>query len=122
MRIIYIIMFAFSVTLTGMADTKTTSQVKARELFDKVFNMVFGPEGSSLSYSVNIIGLYKTQGHVVYKDKKICYEEKRFCAYEDGKVAYMVDKEKKKVDIHDYDDESKDKYLSMFKYDVDNFA
>ena len=80
MRIIYIIMFAFSVTLTGMADTKTTSQVKARELFDKVFNMVFGPEGSSLSYSVNIIGLYKTQGHVVYKDKKICYEEKRFCA------------------------------------------
>ena len=122
MRIIYIIMFAFSVTLTGMSDTKTTSQVKARELFDKVFNMVFGPEGSSLSYSVNIIGLYKTQGHVVYKDKKICYEEKRFCAYEDGKVAYMVDKEKKKVDIHDYDDESKDKYLSMFKYDVDNFA
>ncbi len=122
MRIIYIIMFSFSVTLTGMADTKTTSQMKARELFDKVFNMVFGPEGSSLSYSVNIIGLYKTQGHVVYKDKKICYEEKRFCAYEDGKVAYMVDKEKKKVDIHDYDDESKDKYLSMFKYDVDNFA
>ncbi len=122
MRIIYIIMFAFSVTLTGMADTKTTSQVKARELFDKVFNMVFGPEGSSLSYSVNIIGLYKTQGHVVYKDKKICYEEKRFCAYEDGKVAYMVDKEKKKVDIHDFNDESKDKYLSMFKYDVDNFA
>lgn len=122
MRLTYIIMLAFSVAMNGMADTKKPSQEEARELFDKVYNMVFGPEGSSLSYSVNIIGLYKTQGHVVYKDKKICYEEKRFCAYEDGKVAYMVDKEKKKVDIHDYDDESKDKYLSMFKYDVNNFA
>lgn len=122
MRLIYFILLSFSVSLNGMADTKTTSQLKARELFDKVFNMVFGPEGSSLSYSVNIIGLYKTQGHVVYKDKKINYEEKRFCAWEDGKVAYMVDKEKKKVDIHDFNDESKDKYLSMFKYDINNFV
>lgn len=69
---------------------------EAKELFDKVFTMVFGPEGSSLSYSVNIVGLYKTQGDVVYKDKKISYEEKRFAAWEDGKVAYMVDKEKKR--------------------------
>ena len=95
---------------------------EAKELFDKVFTMVFGPEGSSLSYSVNIVGLYKTQGDVVYKDKKISYEEKRFAAWEDGKVAYMVDKEKKKVDIHDFNDDKKDKYLSMFKYDLNNFA
>lgn len=93
----------------------------ARELFDKVFRMVFGPDGASLTYKVNIVGLYKTQGDVIYKGKKINYEEKRFGAWEDGKVAYMVDKEKKKVDIHDFNDEKKDKYLSMFKYDVNNF-
>lgn len=93
----------------------------ARELFDKVFKMVFGPEGASLSYQVNIVGLYKTQGDVIYKGRKLNYEEKRFAAWEDGHVAYMVDKEKKKVEIRDFNDEKKDKYLSMFKYDVNNF-
>lgn len=123
MRILYIfIMLFFSLSEKSIAAEKEHKGEEARELFDKVFNMVFGPEGSSLSYSVNIVGLYKTQGDIVYKDKKISYEEKRFAAWEDGKVAYMVDKEKKKVDIHDFDDEKKDKYLSMFKYDLNNFA
>ena len=123
MRILYIfIILFFSLSEKSIAAEKEHKGEEARELFDKVFNMVFGPEGSSLSYSVNIVGLYKTQGDVVYKDKKINYEEKRFAAWEDGKVAYMVDKEKKKVDIHDYDDDKKDKYLSMFKYDLNNFA
>lgn len=123
MRILYIfIILFFSLSEKNIAAEKEHKGEEARELFDKVFNMVFGPEGSSLSYSVNIVGLYKTQGDVVYKDKKINYEEKRFAAWEDGKVAYMVDKEKKKVDIHDFDDDKKDKYLSMFKYDLNNFA
>jgi len=123
MRILYIfIILFFSLSEKSIAAEKEHKGEEARELFDKVFNMVLGPEGSSLSYSVNIVGLYKTQGDVVYKDKKINYEEKRFAAWEDGKVAYMVDKEKKKVDIHDFDDDKKDKYLSMFKYDLNNFA
>ena len=123
MRILYIfIILFFFLSEKSIAAEKEHKGEEARELFDKVFNMVLGPEGSSLSYSVNIVGLYKTQGDVVYKDKKINYEEKRFAAWEDGKVAYMVDKEKKKVDIHDFDDDKKDKYLSMFKYDLNNFA
>ena len=122
MRLIYSIMLWLAVVGNAMAATEAESQTDARELFDKVFNMVFGPEGSSFTYSVNIVGLYKTQGDAVYKDKKITYNEKRFAAWEDGKVAYMVDRKEKKVDIHDFDDDKKDKYLSMFKYDVDNFA
>jgi len=120
MKLFNIIMLGIMLSgnsLTAMSKTPDD----ARELFDKVFGLVFGPEGSSLSYSVNIIGLYKTQGNVVYKDKKITYEEKRYGAWEDGKIAYMVDKKEKKVDIHDFDDEKKDKYLAMFKYDLDNF-
>lgn len=112
----------FSLSVSSTAATNKKQGDDAWGLFDKVFKMVFGPDGSSLTYSVNIAGLYKTQGDVIYKNKKICYEEKRFGAWEDGKVAYMVDKEKKKVDIHDFNDEKKDKYLSMFKYDVNNFA
>ena len=122
MKYLYvIIMLLFSLSGKSMTAEKEHRGTEAKELFDKVFNLVFGPEGSSLSYSVNIVGLYKTQGDVVYKDKKISYEEKRYGAWEDGKVAYMVDKEKKKVEIRDFNDEKKDKYLSMFKYDVNNF-
>ena len=122
MKLIYIIMIGLLLPMQSMAEKKNVKQEEAQELFNKVYGMVFGPEGSSLSYSVNIIGLYKTQGDVVYKDKKISYEEKRYGAWEDGKVAYMVDKEKKKVDIHDFNDEKKDKYLAMFKYDLNNFV
>ena len=116
-----LIMLAFPLSVMSKTADAVHQGEDARELFDKVFKMVFGPEGASLSYQVNIVGLYKTQGDVIYKGKKINYEEKRFGAWEDGKVAYMVDKEKKKVDIHDFNDEKKDKYLSMFKYDVNNF-
>ena len=123
MKYLYvIIILLFSLSGKSMTAEKEHRGTEAKELFDKVFNLVFGPEGSSLSYSVNIVGLYKTQGDVVYKDKKISYEEKRYGAWEDGKVAYMVDKEKKKVDIHDFNDEKKDKYLAMFKYDLNNFV
>ena len=122
MRHIYIIMLLFCLSGRTQAATNEPAQTDARELFDKVFDMVFGPVGSSFTYSVNIVGLYKTQGDAVYKDKKITYNEKRFAAWEDGKVAYMVDRKEKKVDIHDFEDDKKDKYLSMFKYDVNNFA
>lgn len=115
-------MLLFSLSGRTLAEKNVSSQTDARELFDKVFNKVFGPEGSSFSYAVNIVGLYKTAGDAVYKDKKITYNESRFAAWEDGKVAYMVDRKEKKVDIHDFEDDKKDKYLSMFKYDVNNFA
>ena len=57
MRLILIIMLMFSLCGRTLAVTETETQPDARELFDKVFNMVFGPEGSSFTYSVNIVGL-----------------------------------------------------------------
>lgn len=120
-KVLYLIMLGFLLPLQGLAGNNKGTQHEARELFNKIYDMVFGPGGSSLSYSVNIIGLYKTQGDAIYKNHKIYYEEQRFAAWEDGKVAYMVDKRDKKVDIHDFTDDKKDKYLSMFKYDVNNF-
>lgn len=93
----------------------------ATELFNKVYNLVFGPQGSALSYKVNIIGLYRTEGNIVYKGKKLHYSEARYMAWEDGITAYMVDKKKQQVNIYRFDDDNKDKYLSKFKYDVKNF-
>lgn len=94
---------------------------KAKELFDKVYNLVFGPQGSALNYKINIIGLYKTEGTIVYKGRKVHYSEKRYMAWEDGVTAYMVDKKKREVNVYHHDDDDKDKYLKKFKYDVNNF-
>ena len=68
MRLLYIITLLLTLTTHCLAETKKTSQDDARELFDKAYNQVFGPEGSSFSYAVNIIGLYKTQGNAIYKN------------------------------------------------------
>lgn len=95
---------------------------EAKVLFNKIYDMVFGAKGSSLTYSVNIIGLYKTSGNIQYKGKKVHYEESRYSAWEDGVTAYMVDKKKKVVGIYRYDDDNKDEYLSKFKYDVNDFT
>lgn len=110
--------------VTLLASAKNTNVVTgapARQLFTKVYNSVFGPQGSALNYSVNIIGIYKTSGLIVYKGKKLHYSESRYCAWEDGVNAYMVDKKNREVNLYRYDDDNKDKYLSKFKYDVNNF-
>lgn len=106
---------------SAQAKTTETSNPNAKELFNKIYNKVFGPQGSSLSYKVNIIGLYKTEGTIAYKEKKVHYAESRYMAWEDGVTANMVDKKKKEVNIYDYDDDEKDEYLSKFKYDVNNY-
>ncbi len=111
--------FPFYIMQAKVGDAQNAKEAKA--LFNKIYAMVFGEQGSSLTYSVNIIGLYKTQGNIIYKGKKLQYQESRYAAWEDGVTAYMVDKKKRKVKIYDFDDDAKDEYLSKFKYDVNNF-
>lgn len=118
--LITLLMCMISMSAVGKSP-KAITGAPAKQLFTKVYNSVFGPQGSSLNYSVNIIGIYKTQGLIVYKGKKLHYSESRFCAWEDGVNAYMVDKKNKEVNLYRYDDDNKDKYLSKFKYDVNNF-
>lgn len=113
------LLFCFSVEAKEANPASGT--MTANELFNKVYNLVFGPQGSALSYKVNIIGLYRTEGNIVYKGKKLHYSEARYMAWEDGITAYMVDKKKQQVNIYRFDDDNKDKYLSKFKYDVKNF-
>lgn len=119
--IISLFLFALCLPLGAAENSSLASDATAKELFNKVYNLVFGPQGSALSYKVNIIGIYKTEGNIVYKGKKLHYAEPRYMAWEDGITAYMVDKKKRQVNIYRYDDDNKDKYLSKFKYDVNNF-
>ena len=51
---------------------------EARNLFNKAWKMYTSPNGVSVSYSVNIIGLYKTAGTIWIKGNKQHYQEKRY--------------------------------------------
>jgi hypothetical protein len=119
--IISLLLLALCLPVLAKGNSSSSNAATAKELFNKVYNLVFGPQGSALSYKVNIIGVYKTEGTIVYKGKKLHYSEARYMAWEDGVTAYMVDKKKRQVNIYRYDDDNKDKYLSKFKYDVNNF-
>lgn len=119
--LLVIVLYIVTMAVPQQVFAANAQDAKAKELFNKVYDLVFGSQGSALSYKVNIIGLYKTEGTIVYKGKKVHYSEKRFSAWEDGITAYMVDKKKQEVNIYHHDDDDKDKYLSKFKYDVNNF-
>lgn len=105
----------------GILPVRASNADEARRLFNSVYNMVLGPNGSTLQYDVNIIGLYKTKGTIWYKGKKNRYAEARYMSWNDGVTAYMVDKKKKTVGIFRADDDNKDKYLSKFKYNLNDY-
>ncbi len=105
----------FSYAQTGL------QQNDARKTFDKVYNMVFGPQGSTLRYDVNIIGLYKTHGTIWYKGKKQRFSDERVNTWNDGTTAYMVFRKKKTVEIHEANSDKKDKYSGKFKFSLDDF-
>lgn len=98
-----------------------TNAQQARNIFNRTYQMVFGAQGSTLHYDVNIIGIYRTAGDIVYKGKKMRYSEERYASWNDGVTAYMVDRKKKKVEIYRADSDKKDKYLSKFKYNLNDF-
>lgn len=107
--------------INGGTTSNSVNSQQARNIFNRTYQMVFGEQGSTLHYDVNIIGIYKTAGTIFYKGKKLMYTEERYASWNDGVTAYMMDKKKRKVEIYRADSDKKDKYLSKFKYNLDNF-
>lgn len=101
--------------------SKEKNAQQARHLFNEVYNKVFGPGGCSLSYAINIIGIYKTAGTIHMRGKKFHYTEKRYNSWCDGKTLYRVDTKKKVVDIFDPNKENKDNMASKYTYDLNKF-
>lgn len=110
--------FPLNVEAAGRA--RTNSQ-QARQLFNEVYKKVFGPDGCSLSYAINIIGIYKTAGNVALHGKKFHYTEKRYLAWSDGHTLYRVDTKKKVVDIFNPNKVNKDNMASRYTYDINKF-
>lgn len=111
---------SFPLNVEGAGRARTNSQ-QARQLFNEVYKKVFGPDGCSLSYAINIIGIYKTAGSVALHGKKFHYTEKRYLAWNDGHTLYRVDTKKKVVDIFDPNKVNKDNMASRYTYDINKF-
>ena len=94
---------------------------QARQIFDRTYQMVFGAQGSTLHYAVNIIGIYKTEGTIWYKGKKSKFVDEKYNAFSDGVTYYLVERKKKTVSIYDANSDKRDKYATKFKFEPENF-
>lgn len=120
--ILLLLFLSAACALPTEAATPKSNAEQARILFNKVYNKVFGQQGCTLSYSINIIGLYKTAGTVTMRGKrKMHYTEKRYHGWMDGKTLYRADTKKHVVDIFDPDKQDKDNMVSQYTYDLAKF-
>ena len=61
-----VILFMLLLIVAGLSalGQQTYTADEAHRLFDEKYQLVFGDEGCSLHYAVNIIGIYKTEGTI----------------------------------------------------------
>lgn len=120
MRILITLLAAL--TFLGARADETPNERQARRIFDKSYQLVFGDEGASLHYDVNIVGIYKTKGDITIKGKKQKFTDERVNTWNDGVTAYMAYRKKGIVEIHHANSDKKDKYSGRFKFSLDDFT
>lgn len=98
------------------------NQKEARQIFDIVYNKVYGPQGSTLHYDVNIVGILKTNGTIWFKGKKSRFQEDRYLSWNNGVKDYWVDMKKKTVTEYDANAPRSDKYMSKFSFNVNDYT
>ena len=101
---------------------ESPNEQQARRIFNLAYNQVFGSQGATLTYDVNIIGIYKTHGTITYKGKKQKFVDEKVNTWNDGTTAYMAYRKKKTVEIHAANSDKKDKYSGKFKFQPDDFT
>ena len=110
---------AFSSSLTAHANTSSN---ESRKIFDYTYNLVFGPQGSSLSYNVNIIGIMNVSGSIWHKNKKKRYSESRYMSWNDGQKEYYVDNKKKTVSLYIAGTRKSERYGNNFTFHPDDYT
>ena len=115
---VYLLLIALTMSVASFCDE---SQSEARRIFEKAYEQVFGPQGCTLHYDVNLVGVYKTNGTIWYKGKKSKFTDERVDAWNDGVTHYTVFRKKKLIEIYDATSDKRDKYASKFKFTLDDF-
>ena len=109
-------------SVLGMQAQENANTRQARKAFDEVYEKVFGSQGASLHYKVNVASLYKTEGTIWYKGKKSKYTSKSSKSWNDGVTAYVVREDKKRVEIYKGDDPKQSRFGDDFKFEPENYT
>lgn len=117
-----IILIPLLTIIQTKAQEDSPNAKQARHIMETAYDNVFGKEGSSFSYNVNIVGIYKTRGNITIKEKKQRFTDDRVDSWNDGKTVYMAYRKKKTVEIHDPKSSRKDKHSGKFKFSLDDFT
>ncbi len=108
--------------LTSVQAEDNPNARQARRIFNQAYQQVFGEQGATLRYDVNITGIYKTYGTIWYKGKKSKFVDAKMNSWNDGVTVYTIKKKKnKEVEIHSAKNNKSDKYSSKFKFEPENF-
>lgn len=121
-RSIFLIILSVFAFFSFSVSAQTPNEQQARRFFDQTYNMVFGKQGSSLHYDVNLVGIFKTSGDIWYKDNKSKFVDERFDVWNDGKTYYKVERKKKTVTLYNANSDKKDKYASDFKFSPEDYT
>ena len=119
-KIILAIVLLLSALTSVQAEDNPNAR-QARRIFNQAYQQVFGEQGATLRYDVNIIGIYKTYGTIWYKGKKSKFVDAKMNSWNDGETVYTIKKKKKEVEIHSAKNNKSDKYSSKFKFEPENF-
>jgi hypothetical protein len=101
---------------------ESANERQAKRIFNQAYQQVFGEQGATLRYDVNITGIYKTWGTIWYKGKKSKFVDAKMNSWNDGTTVYTIKKKKNEVEIHDAKNNKSDKYSSKFKFVPENFT
>lgn len=122
-KIIFLLMLMLSTLCNAQAED-TPNAIQARRIFNIAYQQVFGEQGATLHYDVNIIGIYKTNGTIWYKGKQSKFVDAKMDSWNDGTTVYTVKKKKwknKEVEVYHAKNNKSDKYSQKFKFVPDNF-
>ena len=121
-RLLFIITVLWT-SLTFQAQEKETPNAQqARRMFMETYRMIYGNQGSQLTYSVNIIGIYKTEGTIWTKGKKSKFIDEKYIAWNDDVTYYRLERKKNKIVVYDAHSDERDKYATKFKFSPDNYT
>ncbi|MBR2778019.1 MAG: hypothetical protein IKD75_13195 [Prevotella sp.] len=119
---IVLMVISLLMVLCSVQAQDTPNARQARRIFNSAYQQVFGDQGASLHYDVNISGIYRTNGTIWYKGKKSKFVDAKMNSWNDGTTVYTIKKKKKKeVEIHNAKNNKSDKYSSKFKFEPENF-
>ena len=117
--ILCVVLLLASQTMIRAEETANSRQ--ARRIFNSAYLQVFGEQGATMRYDVNITGIYKTYGTIWYKGKKSKFVDGKMKSWNDGTTVYTIKKRKKEVEIHSAKNNRSDKYSQKFKFDPDHY-